>query len=231
MDLVLSGHVHSYERISRVLDGCLNSCAPLYLNLGDGGNREGDTLFFAWPVTSMPCPSSAQLILNQSASLMPCPSSAQAILNQSASLMPCPSSAQAILNQSASLMPCPSSAKPDGVFGGLSARMPLLVLCPGLVGTYIPWRDPQPDWSVFRESSFGVGRLLIVNSTHAHYVWNRSACEVQPTIPDWRWHPSASQLLIWQLTSQLASQLAPHHTEACLMISANPNMASNQDSQ
>lgn len=23
-------------------------------------------------------------------------------------------------------------------------------------GTYVPWRTPQPDWSAFRESSFGV---------------------------------------------------------------------------
>ncbi|KAL3913979.1 MAG: hypothetical protein SGPRY_007789, partial [Prymnesium sp.] len=44
-------------------------------------------------------------------------------------------------------------------------------------GTYVPWREPQPQWSVFRESSFGVGRLQIMNATHAHFSWNRSACE------------------------------------------------------
>ena len=41
VDMVVTGHVHSYERIRPVLNGCLNSCAPLYLNIGDGGNREG----------------------------------------------------------------------------------------------------------------------------------------------------------------------------------------------
>jgi acid phosphatase type 7 len=84
VDVVLSGHVHAYERIQPVLDGCLHPCAPLYLNLGDGGNYEG---------------------------------------------------------------------------------------------TYVPWRQPQPAWSVFRESSFGVGSFRIVNETHARYSWNRSACE------------------------------------------------------
>ena len=40
-DLVLSGHVHAYERTHAVFDGCRDECGPIYLNLGDGGNREG----------------------------------------------------------------------------------------------------------------------------------------------------------------------------------------------
>ncbi|KOO29270.1 purple acid phosphatase 22-like protein [Chrysochromulina tobinii] len=84
VDVVLSGHVHAYERVAPVLNGCLNSCGPVYLNLGDGGNYEG---------------------------------------------------------------------------------------------TYIPWREPQPPWSEFRESSFGVGGLRILNESHAQYSWQRSSCE------------------------------------------------------
>ena len=41
VDPVLSGHVHAYERVRPVYDGCLDACGPVYLNLGDGGNREG----------------------------------------------------------------------------------------------------------------------------------------------------------------------------------------------
>ena len=41
VDLVLSGHVHAYERSHAVFDGCRDECGPVYLNLGDGGNREG----------------------------------------------------------------------------------------------------------------------------------------------------------------------------------------------
>ena len=50
-------------------------------------------------------------------------------------------------------------------------------------GAYVPWRiendtaDGAPVWSAFRESSFGVGDLTIVNSTHAYYGWHRHACE------------------------------------------------------
>jgi len=43
VDIVLSGHVHSYERSNEtgVYDNEPNACGPVYLNLGDGGNREG----------------------------------------------------------------------------------------------------------------------------------------------------------------------------------------------
>ncbi|KAL6876449.1 hypothetical protein ACP4OV_013021 [Aristida adscensionis] len=40
-DLVLAGHVHAYERFFPVFDGRRNSGAPVYINVGDGGNIEG----------------------------------------------------------------------------------------------------------------------------------------------------------------------------------------------
>ena len=40
-DLVLSGHVHAYERSARVYAGACNGSAPAYITVGDGGNREG----------------------------------------------------------------------------------------------------------------------------------------------------------------------------------------------
>lgn len=38
------------------------------------------------------------------------------------------------------------------------------------------WIEPQPEYSAFRESSFGVGLLTFVNDSHAFYNWSRSAC-------------------------------------------------------
>jgi len=38
------------------------------------------------------------------------------------------------------------------------------------------WRAPQPQWSAFREGSFGAGRLEIHNSTHASWEWRRTTC-------------------------------------------------------
>lgn len=36
------------------------------------------------------------------------------------------------------------------------------------------FRDPQPDYSAFREASYGHSTLEIRNRTHALYHWNRN---------------------------------------------------------
>lgn len=41
VDLVASGHVHAYERSHPVFKGKLDSCGPVHIVIGDGGNREG----------------------------------------------------------------------------------------------------------------------------------------------------------------------------------------------
>jgi acid phosphatase type 7 len=85
VDIVFSGHVHSYERTHPVYNNIVNPCGPTYLIVGDGGNYEGEAS---------------------------------------------------------------------------------------------PWRADSniTTWSAFREASFGVGGLDIVNSTHAFFSWHRHAC-------------------------------------------------------
>lgn len=41
VDMVLAGHVHSYERTLPVYNGTVDPCGAIYLNIGDGGNYEG----------------------------------------------------------------------------------------------------------------------------------------------------------------------------------------------
>jgi hypothetical protein len=41
VDAVFAGHVHAYERFKRVYNGKEDPCAPVYVTIGDGGNREG----------------------------------------------------------------------------------------------------------------------------------------------------------------------------------------------
>merc|ERR1711920_339880 len=43
-------------------------------------------------------------------------------------------------------------------------------------GPALPWREPQPAWSAFREGSFRAGVLSIENETHAKWEWRRTAC-------------------------------------------------------
>ncbi|KAF5180987.1 Purple acid phosphatase [Thalictrum thalictroides] len=41
-------------------------------------------------------------------------------------------------------------------------------------GLAVSFRDPQPDYSAFREASYGHSTLEIKNRTHAIYHWNRN---------------------------------------------------------
>ncbi len=41
VDLVVTGHVHAYERTVPVFEAEPNDCGPVHVTLGDGGNREG----------------------------------------------------------------------------------------------------------------------------------------------------------------------------------------------
>ncbi|XP_047046290.1 probable purple acid phosphatase 20 [Lolium rigidum] len=95
VDAVFAGHVHAYERFTRVYEDREDPCAPVYVTIGDGGNREG-----------------------------------------------------------------------------LAAKY-----------MYI---DPQPKTSVFREASFGHGRLQVVNATHALWTWHRNDDD-EPVVADRVW--------------------------------------------
>ncbi|OAY64001.1 Purple acid phosphatase 22 [Ananas comosus] len=41
VDVLIAGHVHAYERFRRIYDNEPNPCGPVYITIGDGGNREG----------------------------------------------------------------------------------------------------------------------------------------------------------------------------------------------
>jgi hypothetical protein len=93
VDLVLTGHVHAYERSCRVYQYVCQADAPYYITIGDGGNKEG------------------------------------------------------LADQ---------------------------------------WVDPQPDWSAFRQASYGYGELNVLNSTHTLWQWHQNQ-DLQPTVADQFW--------------------------------------------
>ena len=78
VDVIFSGHVHAYERSANVAKSVVTPGAPVYINIGDGGNREG-----------------------------------------------------------------PASS----------------------------WLEPQPEWSAFRQTNFGYGRLTITDANNAEWDW------------------------------------------------------------
>lgn len=58
-------------------------------------------------------------------------------------------------------------------------------------GLATDWLNPQPVWSVKRESSFGFGQLNVVNSTHAHWSWHRNQ-DTDAVLADEVWVTSLS---------------------------------------
>uniref|UniRef100_A0A7N0VJH8 Purple acid phosphatase n=1 Tax=Kalanchoe fedtschenkoi TaxID=63787 RepID=A0A7N0VJH8_KALFE len=41
VDIVFAGHVHAYERFTRLFEERADGCGPVHITIGDGGNREG----------------------------------------------------------------------------------------------------------------------------------------------------------------------------------------------
>jgi hypothetical protein len=89
VDLVITGHIHAYERISPVINFQLDTCGTNHMVLGDAGNYEASYTPWLMNVTS----------------------------------------------------------------------------------------KAAPTYSAFREASFGVAGLTIINATHAMYKWHRVACD------------------------------------------------------
>ncbi|CAN1278708.1 Purple acid phosphatase 23 [Linum perenne] len=116
VDVVFNGHVHAYERMNRVYNYTLDSCGPVYITVGDGGNIE-------------------QVDVEHADDPGKCPS--------------------------------PGDNKPE--FGGMCH----INFTSGPAKGKFCW-DSQPEWSAFRESSFGHGILEVVNSTYALWTWHRN---------------------------------------------------------
>ncbi|KAJ8530742.1 hypothetical protein K7X08_023623 [Anisodus acutangulus] len=117
VDLVFNGHVHAYERSNRVYNYTLDPCGPVYITVGDGGNREKMAIEHADEPGKCPKPAST----------------------------------------------------PDKFMGGFCAYN----FTSGPAAGNFCW-DQQPEYSAYRESSFGHGILEVKNETHALWTWHRN---------------------------------------------------------
>ncbi|CAI0561075.1 unnamed protein product [Linum tenue] len=117
VDIVFNGHVHAYERSNRVYNYTLDPCGPVYITVGDGGNREKMAVEHADEPGECPEPSTTA----------------------------------------------------DEYMGGFCAAN----FTTGPAAGNFCW-DRQPDFSAFRESSFGHGILEVKNETWALWKWHRN---------------------------------------------------------
>ncbi|KAJ4851517.1 Purple acid phosphatase 15 [Turnera subulata] len=124
VDIVFNGHVHAYERANRVYNYTLDPCGPVYITVGDGGNREKMAIEHADEPGNCPEPSTT----------------------------------------------------PDEFIGGFCATN----FTNGPAAGKFCW-DRQPDYSAFRESSFGHGILEVKNETWALWTWYRNQDSLSET--------------------------------------------------
>lgn len=117
VDVVFNGHVHAYERSNRVFNYTLDPCAPVYITVGDGGNREKMAIPHADEPGNCPDPAST----------------------------------------------------PDNYMGGFCVYN----FTSGPAAGKFCW-DRQPDFSAYRESSFGHGIFEVKNETYALWTWHRN---------------------------------------------------------
>ncbi|CAH9129800.1 unnamed protein product [Cuscuta epithymum] len=117
VDLVFNGHVHAYERSNRVFNYSLDPCGPVYITIGDGGNREKMAISHADEPGNCPNPRST----------------------------------------------------PDAFMGGFCAYN----FTSGPAAGKFCW-DQQPEFSAYRDSSFGHGILEVKNETHSLWTWHRN---------------------------------------------------------
>ncbi|GAB4821362.1 hypothetical protein N2152v2_008408 [Parachlorella kessleri] len=120
VDLIISGHVHAYERTKPMFNYTVDECGPVQLVVGDGGNIEGAVSKF---ITDQPQPAYC----------------ADPSLFAYMWFIPTPTETPTLTLQNGQF--CPTS---------------------------------QPDWSAYREPSFGHGILTIMNATHASWEWHRN---------------------------------------------------------
>jgi hypothetical protein len=55
-----------------------------------------------------------------------------------------------------------------------------------LEGLHANWYSPQPDFSAFRQATYGHGELQVFNATHAFWSWHQNP-DLEPTIADHLW--------------------------------------------
>ena len=148
VDFVFQGHVHAYERTHPVYQYQLNTCGPVYVTIGDGGNIEGPYRNYV-----------DDLVPGAPNGMTYCEAAWGATMNG-------PPSYQSQVHPPG----CPtiSYQAPSGVAGGPGALPD-----PNNSSVFYCQRS-QPVWSAHRDPSFGFAGLTFINDTAATYGWYRS---------------------------------------------------------
>ncbi|KAL6758152.1 Metallo-dependent phosphatase-like protein [Haematococcus lacustris] len=178
VDLVLSGHVHAYERSHGVYDYKRDNCAPMHVVIGDGGNTEGPYRNFVDEVSPLTNKTYCEMLKDgagkppdtapgasswgpdyQRAAHPPgCPTTswqpAHGIAGGPPLVLQKPRSSSRAIISSSSSSDSSSNSSSEEVLG----------FC----------QSSQPKWSAYRDPSFGHAILNILGPNTAELAWYRN---------------------------------------------------------
>ncbi|KXZ43141.1 hypothetical protein GPECTOR_100g13 [Gonium pectorale] len=179
VDMVFNGHVHAYERTHPMYKYQPDTCGPIYVTIGDGGNVEGP--YRNYVDESVPATNKTYCEFLSYGGVGPLAMAASA-----------PSSWGPIYQRMVQPPGCPTlSFQPaSGVAGG----PPLLILpnsttAASAAGTAASaaaaaageplgfCQSSQPAWSAFRDPSFGHAVLELQSDTVARFQWFKNVAQ------------------------------------------------------
>ncbi|PNH09476.1 Purple acid phosphatase 15 [Tetrabaena socialis] len=161
VDIVLNGHVHAYERTHPMYKYKPDSCGPMYIVIGDGGNVEGPYRNFVDEI-------------NPATNKTYCESLAYNGVGPVAMAASNPSGWGPGYQRAAHAPNCPTlSFQPAGSVGGGPVLVPSNMTKPGDAPMGF-CQSSQPVWSAYRDPSFGHAILELLSHSTAHFKWYKN---------------------------------------------------------
>ncbi|KAK9854186.1 hypothetical protein WJX84_001590 [Apatococcus fuscideae] len=147
VDVFFYGHVHAYERSAPIYNWEVNPCGSVHITIGDAGNSEGLSFLYNYG------PAEQFEDLNGGCGNVTSPSQRASYLNSAT-----PSFYDPFTYYRHVL-----TFQADGNSTGFAGEYP-----PGYC------YKEQPNWSQYREPSFGHGTFDALNATHGRWRWHRN---------------------------------------------------------
>ena len=155
VDFVINGHVHAYERTHPMYNYAKDSCGPVYLTMGDGGNVEGPYRNFVDDLVP-------------GSNVTYCQAAWTAAITSNPYYAPSPSYQTQVHPPGCVIT---SYQQSNGKAGGLGV-VPNPTLDPSSSAYFC--QSSQPTWSAYRDPSFGFAGMNFTSDTTATFSWFRN---------------------------------------------------------
>ncbi|KAG2441245.1 hypothetical protein HYH02_010088 [Chlamydomonas schloesseri] len=160
VDLVLNGHVHAYERTHPMYKYQPDTCGPIYITIGDGGNVEGPYRNFVDEI-------------NPKTNKTYCEALNYGGVNPVSMAASNPSGWGPGYQRQAHAPNCPTVTFQPATSVNNGILVPSNMTAAGAAPMGF-CQNSQPTWSAYRDPSFGHAILELQSDTVAHFSWYKN---------------------------------------------------------